>query len=155
MSALQQAIEELKHVGPPPYPNGDGYGVQRKWSNQFENSYEFLYGTTGLALVAPGGSLQDVNDWFQGQILAEVLVPQTKSLTMAELGLEFSIPMFVVEGEEDFTTPTALARQYVEAMKAPRKEFVPIHGGHFAMFMHRDEFLQELVNRVRPLAVAN
>ena len=40
-------------------------------------------------------------------------------------------------------------------MKAPRKEFVPIHGGHFAMFMHRDQFLQELVKRVRPLAVAN
>jgi len=151
----QQAIEELKHVGPPPYLNGEGYGVQRKWSNKFENSYEFLYGTTGLALVAPGGSLQDTNDWFQGQILAEVLVPQTKSLTMAELGLQFSIPMYVFEGEEDFTTPTALARQYVDAMKAPRKEFVPIHGGHFAMFMHRDEFLQELVKRVRPLAVAN
>ena len=41
--------------------------------------------------------------------------------------------MFVFEGEEDFTTPTALARQYVEAMKAPRKEFVLIHGGHFSM----------------------
>jgi pimeloyl-ACP methyl ester carboxylesterase len=149
----QQAIDELKRVGPPPYPNGEGYGVQRKWSNKFEGSYEFLYGTTGLALVAPGGSLQDVNDWFQGQILADVLVPQTKSLGMAELGLEFSIPMFVFEGDEDFTTPTALARQYVQAMKAPRKEFVPIHGGHFAMFMHRDEFLQELVNRVRPLAI--
>jgi hypothetical protein len=46
---------------------------------------------------------------------------------MAELGLEFSIAMFVFEGEEDFTTPTALARQYVEAMKARRKEFVLIH----------------------------
>jgi pimeloyl-ACP methyl ester carboxylesterase len=151
----QQAIEELRRVGRPPYANYEGYGIQRKWSNKFEGSYEFLYGTTGLALVAPGGSVQDVNDWFQGQILADVLVPQTKSLGMAELGLEFSIPMFVFEGEEDFTTPTALARQYVETMKAPRKEFVQIHGGHFAMFMHRDEFLQQMVERVRPLAVAN
>jgi pimeloyl-ACP methyl ester carboxylesterase len=151
----QQAIDELKRVGPPPYANYEGYGVQRKWSNKFEDSYEFLYGTTGLALVAPGGSLQDVNDWFQGQILADVLVAQTKSLAMSDLGLEFSVPMFVFEGEEDFTTPTALARQYIEAMKAPRKDFVPIRGGHFAMFVHRDEFLQELVKRVRPLAVAN
>ena len=63
--------------------------------------------------------------------------------------------MFVFEGEEDFTTPTALARQYVEAMKAPRKEFVLIPGGHFTMFMHRDEFLQQMVERVRPLAMAN
>ena len=149
----QQAMEELKRVGPPPWASGEGYGVQRKWSNKFEGSYEFLYGTTGLALVAPGVTLQDLNDDFQGQMLADVLVPQTKSLGMAGLGLEFSVPMFVFEGEEDFTTPTALARQYVEAMKAPHKEFVSIRGGHFAMFTHRDEFLQELVKRVRPLAV--
>jgi pimeloyl-ACP methyl ester carboxylesterase len=149
----QQAIEELKRIGPPPYPSGEGYGVQRKWSNKFERAYEFLYGATGLALVAPGVSLQDINDWFNGQMLAEVLVPQIKSLGQAELGLEFSIPMFVFEGEEDFTTPTALARQYVQSMNAPRKEFVPISGGHFAVFMHSDQFLQELVNRVRPLAV--
>jgi len=151
----QQAIEELQRVGPPPYPNGEGYGVQRKWSNKFERAYEFLYGTTGLALVAPGVSLQDINDWFDGEILADVLVPQTKSLGQAELGLEFSVPIFVFEGEEDFTTPTALARHYVESMKAPRKEFVPISGGHFAVFMHSDQFLQELVNRVRPLAVGH
>ena len=49
--------------------------------------------------------------------------------------------MFVFEGEEDFTTPTALARQYVEAMRVLRKEFVPIHEGYFSIFMHRHQFL--------------
>ena len=151
----QQAIEELKRVGPPPYKSGEGYGVQRKWSNKFEGSYKFLYGTMGLALVAPGGSVQDLNDDFDGQILADVLVAQTKSLGPAELGLEFALPMFVFEGDEDFTTPTALARKYVESMKAPHKEFVPIHGGHFAVFMHSDQFLEEVVKRVRPLAVGH
>jgi pimeloyl-ACP methyl ester carboxylesterase len=152
----QQAIAELKRVGPPPYSDGQGYGVQRKWSNKFERAYEFLYGTIGLALVAPGSSVQDINDWFDGQILSgERLFDQSRSRGPKELGLEFSLPMFVFEGDEDFTTPTALARQYVKSMKAPHKEFVPIHGGHFAMFIHSDEFLQELVKRVRPLAVEN
>jgi pimeloyl-ACP methyl ester carboxylesterase len=64
--------------------------------------------------------------------------------------------MFVFQGEEDFTTSTTLARQYVEAMKAPQKEFVAIKGGgHFAVFMYSNQFLQELVTRVRPLAVAH
>jgi len=152
----QQAIDDLKRVGPPPYSDGQGYGVQRKWSNKFEGAYEFLYGTIGLALVAPGGSIQDINDWFDGQILSgERLFDQSRSRGPKELGLEFSLPMFVFEGDEDFTTPTALARQYVVSMKAPHKEFVPIHGGHFAMFMHSDEFLRELVKRVRPLAAGN
>mgnify|MGYP001556102784 CR=1 FL=1 len=104
-------------------------------------------------MVAPGVTMQDINDDFDGQILADVLVPQTRSLTSVQLGIEFSIPMFVFEGEEDFTTPTSLARQYLQSIKAPRKEFVSIHGGHFAMFTHSDQFLQELVKRVRPLAI--
>jgi pimeloyl-ACP methyl ester carboxylesterase len=62
-------------------------------------------------------------------------------------------PMFCFEGDEDFTTPTVLARQYFNMMKAPRKQFVPIHGGHFAMFMHSDEFLREFIEFVRPLAI--
>jgi hypothetical protein len=36
----------------------------------------------------------------------------------------------------------------------PRKEFVSIQGGgHIAVFMRSDQFLQELIARVRPLAV--
>jgi pimeloyl-ACP methyl ester carboxylesterase len=152
----QQAIDDLKRVGPPPYNSGEGYGVQRKWSNRFEGADEFLNGTIGLALVAPGITLQDINDDTDGQILSgERLFDQSRSQGPKELGLEFSLPIFVFEGDEDFTTPTALARQYFKLMKAPRKQFVPIQGGHFAMFIHSNEFLRELVKRVRPLAVGN
>jgi pimeloyl-ACP methyl ester carboxylesterase len=31
----ERAIRELREVGPPPYPDGRGYRVQRKWSNLF------------------------------------------------------------------------------------------------------------------------
>ena len=153
----QRAIEELSHVGPPPYESSDGFRVQHKWANAFEGADEFLYGTLGLTLVAPGNSVQDINDSVEGQMLsADRLVPQTKSIGPAELGLEFSIPIFVFQGEQDFTTPTALARHYLESIKAPRKAFVPISGGgHFAVFVHSDQFLQELVGRVRPLAVGH
>jgi hypothetical protein len=46
----------------------------------------------------------------------------TKSSGPKDLGLEFSIPMFFIQGAEDFTTPTALARTYLDSIKAPRKE---------------------------------
>ncbi len=98
-----------------------------------------------------------MNDSADGQMLSgNRLVPQTKSIGPAELGLEFSIPIFVFQGEQDFTTPTALAQHYLESIKAPRKAFVSINGGgHFAVFMHSDQFLQELVARVRPLALGH
>jgi pimeloyl-ACP methyl ester carboxylesterase len=151
----QQALDELKSIGPPPYANGEGSGVQRKWANRFEGADRFLYGTLGLALVAPGYSVRDLSDSIDGQILSgERLVPQTRSETMKELGLKFAIPMFFFEGTEDFTTPTELARKYLEAIQAPRKEFVPISGGHFAVFMNSDQFLRELVAHVLPLAIS-
>jgi pimeloyl-ACP methyl ester carboxylesterase len=131
--------------------------VQRKWANAFEGADQFLWGTIGLTLVAPGSSVQDINDSVDGQMLSsERLVPQTKSSGPKDLGLEFSIPVFFIQGAEDFTTPTALARDYLDSIKAPRKGFVTINGGgHFAVFMHSDQFLQELVKLVGPLTVTH
>jgi pimeloyl-ACP methyl ester carboxylesterase len=97
--------------------------------------------------------VQDFNDSAAGQMLsAEQLVPQTRSLTQRDLGLDFAVPIFFFQGAEDFTTPTSLAREYLDALRAPSKAFVPIPGGgHFAVFMRSDRFLQELVDRVLPL----
>jgi pimeloyl-ACP methyl ester carboxylesterase len=149
----QQAIDELSHIGPPPYESGGGYRVQWKWANAFEGADQFLAGTIGLALVAPGNSVRDINDSGDGQILsAEQLVGATKPRGPKDFGFEFSIPIFFIQGAEDFTTPTALARNYLDSIKAPRKEFVTINGGgHFSVFMHSDQFLLELVKLVGPL----
>jgi pimeloyl-ACP methyl ester carboxylesterase len=153
----QRAFDELTKVGPPPYSSGPGDRVQWKWANFFEGADGFLAGTLGLALVAPGCSVEDINNSAAGESFsAEQLVGKTKSMGPKELGLKFSIPIFFFQGDEDFTTPTALALNYLQALQAPRKEFVPIPGaGHFAMFMRSDRFLEELVNRVRPLAVGH
>lgn len=155
-SGNQQALDELKSIGPPPYASGRGYQVQREWSNRFEGADQFLPGTLGLTLVAPGYWVEDINNSVDGQILSgERLVPQSRSETMKDLGLKFAVPIFFFEGTQDFTTPTELARTYLEAIQAPRKEFVPIPGGHFAVFMNSDQFLKELVALVAPFAGAH
>jgi pimeloyl-ACP methyl ester carboxylesterase len=149
----QTALRELRDVGPPPYSDGRGFPVQRKWSNLFEHADAFLGTMFGLALQTPGYTLKDVNDWIDGQGLsAQRLVPETNALDTKQLAGDFAIPVFVIQGAEDFTTPTSLARAFVDSLRAPRKTFIPIEGGHFAVFMKSDLFLKELVARVRPLA---
>jgi pimeloyl-ACP methyl ester carboxylesterase len=147
-----RAIRELKDVGPPPYADGRGYAVQRKWSNLFEGADFFIASMVGLALSAPGYAPHDINDWFDGQELsAERLVPHTSALNAKALGGDFAVPVFVIQGAEDFTTPTSLARTFVQSIRAPRKAFVAIpEGGHFAVFTKRHAFLDELVARVLP-----
>lgn len=147
------AVHELLETGPPPYADGRGYAVQRKWSNLFEGADRFLASTLGLALAAPGGSLEDVASWMDGQALsAEQLVPAGSRLEAADLAGEFRVPVFVIQGAQDFTTPTGLARSFVQSLRAPKKELVELEGGgHFAVFMLSEAFLHELLTRVRPL----
>jgi pimeloyl-ACP methyl ester carboxylesterase len=147
----QQAIDELTHVGPPPYTSGQGFQVQRRWSNRFEGADKFLPATLGLCLEAPGYTATDLDDLLAGEVFsADHLVSHTT--TMKDFGLKFRVPMFFFEGREDFTTPTGMARKYMGALEAPRKEFVLIEGGHFAVFIHSDEFLKQLLAHVAPLA---
>lgn len=150
----QFAIADLTRVGPPPYKSGEGFQVQRRWANSFEGADQFLLATLGYGLVAPGYTVEDINDSGDGQILsAEQLVPQTKSLTPKDFGLKFSVPILVIQGAEDFTTPTALAKHYLESIEAPHKEFLSIpDAGHFAVFMRPNQFLAELLKHVAPLA---
>jgi len=64
------------------------------------------------------------------------------------------VPVFVIQGKEDMATPTSVAVQYFNVVKAPRKKLILIeHAGHFALVTHREEFLAALVKHVRPLAV--
>jgi pimeloyl-ACP methyl ester carboxylesterase len=148
-----RALQELSEVGPPPYKDGKGFAVQRKWANLFEGADVFLASTLGFALSAPGYSIGDINDWFEGQsVSAEQLVPKTSGLDAKLLGGKFAIPVFVIQGAEDFTTPTSLAKSYLNSLDAPRKAFSAIDGaGHFAVFTKQDVFLKELRARVLPL----
>lgn len=151
----QQAISDLTRIGPPPYTSGIGYRVQWRWANEFEGADRFLMGTIGWLLASPGYSIRDFLNTEEGEVLsADKLVGATPPQGPKELGCNFAVPVFIFQGAEDFTTPTALAREYFRCIKAPHKEFVAMKGGgHFAMFMRSDEFLEELVRRVRPLAM--
>jgi|tagenome__1003787_1003787.scaffolds.fasta_scaffold20887297_2 pimeloyl-ACP methyl ester carboxylesterase len=72
---------------------------------------------------------------------------------LASLGFDYSIPMVFIEGDEDEITPSGPAESYFKQIVAPHKDFVLVHGGdHFIPFDRPDQFLAELVGRVRPFA---
>ncbi|HEV2116121.1 MAG TPA: alpha/beta hydrolase, partial [Terriglobales bacterium] len=140
-----RAVRELQEIGPPPYKDGDGYQVQRRWANFFEGADAFIASMFGFALAAPGYTLHDINDWSDGMVLsAEKLIQQENALAPTALEGRFALPVIVIQGEDDFTTPTSLARAFVERIEAPRKKFVTIKGGHFAVFMNSSEFMKEM-----------
>ena len=66
----------------------------------------------------------------------------------------FAVPIFVFQGANDDFTPVQLAQEYVDSITTPQKQFVLIKNvGHDAIITKSGEFLQLLVQRVRPLAI--
>jgi pimeloyl-ACP methyl ester carboxylesterase len=67
---------------------------------------------------------------------------------------EIKVPFFVIQGRDDMATPTSVAVEYFDVVKAPKKKLVLIeNAGHFAFVTHREEFLAILLREVRPIAV--
>ena len=153
-----QALADLKRIGPPPYESGTGgWGVLYKWRNACEGPGRdvFLASTLYYALSQPGYTLSDFNYTQDSQLISgEALFDQITNLDPKRLAGKFNVPVIVIQGEHDCTTPTALAKSYLDSISAPLKDFVVIpREGHFAAFIKSDEFLKDLIARVRPLAL--
>jgi hypothetical protein len=62
--------------------------------------------------------------------------------------------MLLFHGTEDQKTPIELAQQHFDAITAPAKAFVRFKDyHHFVVFNRPDLFLNELLARVRPIAL--
>jgi pimeloyl-ACP methyl ester carboxylesterase len=144
------AVRELTEIGPPPWRDGRAYGIEHKWTNLLEHIDTFLNATLSLGLTAPGATIGDLNGSFDGEAFSgDKLVPHLNEIDPALFRGTFSVPIFVIQGADDLTSPPSLARAFVGAIRAPKKEFVLVPGGgHFALFTRPDAFLEELSARV-------
>jgi proline iminopeptidase len=151
------AVRELQEAGPPPHKfTAPGFRITQKWLNRYlaAADQKYLAGQMEMARSAPGFSAQDIKDWATGgQFSIPLLIPDLTSIDLPSRGYRFPVPVVLIQGAEDHTTPTNLASAYFAKLKAPRKKMVTIPGaGHFAYASHRTEFLAALFKYARPLA---
>jgi pimeloyl-ACP methyl ester carboxylesterase len=106
-------------------------------------------------MSSPGHTMRDIHDISEGinhsmnQLYNELVFHDVR-----KLGMEFDLPFFIFQGDSDVVTPTTSAKEYFDEIKAPHKEFVLIeNSGHLAAFTRPEQFLQELITRVRPFAI--
>jgi len=73
----------------------------------------------------------------------------------ASLGPRLSVPVFIIQGEDNDIAPTPMAKAWLAGIRAPSKMFVaiPIAGNH-ALETHSAAFLAQLDQHVRPIALA-
>jgi pimeloyl-ACP methyl ester carboxylesterase len=105
-------------------------------------------------MSSPAHTMRDMRDLSAGIAQSlEQLYDELVSFDARKLGMEFELPFFIFQGDTDAVTPTAKAKEYFDEVRAPHKRFILIrHCGHLAAFSRPEQFLEELVQHVRPLA---
>ncbi len=104
-------------------------------------------------LSSPEHKMSDIIDIFKGMSFSlDHLFGELMNFDFDKVGYHFELPFFVFHGDRDIITPTVTAKEYYDKIEAPYKEFVLIrNAGHLACFARSEQFLEELIKRVRPL----
>lgn len=105
-------------------------------------------------LSSPDHKFRDLIDIFKGMSFTmDHLFDELMSYDHKVVGNRFELPFFIFQGDTDIFTPAVTAKAYFDEIEAPYKEFALIkNAGHLACFARPDQFLEELIKRVRPLA---
>ncbi len=152
----KKAEAELKAIGAPPYARNEQMGRERNVLQRFPPPLEKDWTQTERMnlLFAPGYSLRDGWDMTHQQDLGGTLMNEVMKYDVTANGVKFDVPMFYITGAEDLMTPTSVLVEYFPKVRAPHKDLVLIPGaGHHAVNVASDEFLSQMIRRVRPWAV--
>ena len=118
-----------------------------RWS---KSDLEYLNLEKRFVSAAPPDQNADVMAWLAGgEFSGPKLWPEITSFDARRM-TQFDLPIFVIQGRDDYITSFSAAKLWVESVHAPAKAFVPIDGGHFACFTDSSQFLAALEKLVGP-----
>lgn len=142
----ETAVARLTSVGPPPYRSQHDLLIEREVSSRYDVASERALerAMRPVVLFYPGYSLLDIYEFLEApKYTAEALYRPQLPYDARKLGLEFQVPVFIVEGEADTITPPDLAKAWFDTLRAPQKRFVVIkNAGHGAVLTMPDAFLR-------------
>ena len=162
-SALGNAamLAELEMIGPPPYADSATDAVKSKYAGaptpREAAAFAELMPFMGAALQGvPAGAPYFARGLEWPEPLARSFAAYTAlrreivTFDARRLGLEFALPMFFLQGEDDVFTVTAEVRAYAAELVAPHVDLLTIAGaGHGALLL-RDDILALLKRHVLP-----
>lgn len=148
----QNAIADLKDLGPPPFLSSkryerfgelivrlDGFrGTSRKLTEEqlaqaIRKNKEYTEDEIAIGLEALKGNLDLLADFLNEYVLMNA-VPK------------LDVPVYFVQGRHDMNTPTSLAKEYFDTLVAPQgKHWIVFDdAAHMAMYEEPEKFFQVL-----------
>ncbi len=154
----KDAIQQLTGIAPYPSPNITFQQIRivRQWSGVLigpRQTDEAWMGTKAIFL-APEYSLLNNLDWIRGQLFSvERILPELTKINVADMGYDYHVPVFFLEGRHDPYTPASVAKDFFDKMNDPDKQFIWFENSdHFPFSEEPQKFTDALVQKVLPLA---
>jgi pimeloyl-ACP methyl ester carboxylesterase len=148
------ALHDLNALAPYPKPRSmAGVDVERKWVDRLGGTWHRRIDVRSLIFRAPEYLLRDLTYYFRDPTPTfGGLSNELTQFEAARLGLRFRVPVVLVMGKYDLTTPETVAREYFEQISAPSKEYIQFtRSAHFPFLEEPDRFAEVLRTKVRPL----
>jgi len=153
---LRKGVAELERIGwDPSRWTADDFMAVARWT--MKSDPEFFKKTMALLKdsiwFSPAHSLLDIRHFITGMHFSlDRLMNDIRGYDAWQEGIRIEVPFFIIQGADDVLTPPNLANAYFDDIIAPVKGMTLIqNAGHFAAFTQPEQFLQELLTKVRPV----
>jgi pimeloyl-ACP methyl ester carboxylesterase len=102
----------------------------------------------GMVLDAPEYTLTDKRDFMKGsQFSLRAMWPELIATDLAEAVPALEIPVVIMHGQHDMTTPYPLALRYFEGLIAPEKHFYTFENSAHGVIFEEPERFNALVRQ--------
>ena len=156
----QDVIGKLEALGAPPWTNPRNFGILRRAIRKYEAQRTEPAPKEWWQPEAQYATPQALADYEAGEDYSFLQFVGMKGDGMASrvnlpaLGTAFTVPVFLVQGEEDLLTTPAGTRRYYDSISAPQKDYISLprvgHDPNQPMVDAQFKLLQE---RMRGLAL--
>ena len=126
------ALKILNTIGKPPYTSAGNVGQLYKVIKKYEKANSTPAPENWFILAPAYDNEFDNKNRDEGDDYSFVNFVGDSKLGVQSMGasinlmrdnLNFKIPVYLIQGEEDILTPKEMSRKYFDAIKAPKKEY--------------------------------
>jgi pimeloyl-ACP methyl ester carboxylesterase len=155
----QATVKKLEAVGRPGPTNADHfnflneYQFRSLWPQSDQAWLQHLRSQAAELQAKEPEQFKNLEDGME--FTAEHVVPDQMATDLPHTACDIHTAYFIIQGQDDVVAPTQAAVDYFKCVRAPKKELVIIpNAGHFAFMTSPDKFLEALISKVRPVAIA-
>jgi len=133
----QTSSDKLKTIGSPPYDDAKNTGQFYRVIKKFEKENSVPAPDSWWKFSQEYDNEIDAQNRYNGDDYSFInfaghkklgIKAMSEGLDFRKDAVDFEIPIYLIQGEEDILTPKELSREYFDKISAPKKEFFLVPG---------------------------